>query len=127
MRGLYRVQVTDLGPYRAIRRDLLGELEMCEMTFGWPTEMMVKALDRAPVSTKCRSAIWRAPGALESGRQPARLDACSLSDPERHAAVRALSWFAIAENRANPPPQTGARLHRYRLFDAPRRCDKLIM
>ena len=28
MRGLYRVQVTDLGPYRAIRRDLLGELDM---------------------------------------------------------------------------------------------------
>ena len=46
MRGLYRVHVTDLGPYRAIRRDLLGELDMREMTFGWPTEMMVKAARR---------------------------------------------------------------------------------
>ena len=53
--------------------------------------------------------------------------ACGLSDLERHAAVRALSGFAIAENRANPPPQTSARLHRYGLFDAPCRCDKLIM
>ncbi len=39
---LYGLQVTDLGPYRAIRRDLLLSLNMCEMTFGWPTEMMVK-------------------------------------------------------------------------------------
>jgi glycosyltransferase involved in cell wall biosynthesis len=43
MRFLYRVQITDLGPYRAIRRDLLASLNMREMTFGWPTEMMVKA------------------------------------------------------------------------------------
>ncbi len=42
MRSLYRVPVTDLGPYRAIRRDLLLKLRMQEMTFGWPTEMMVK-------------------------------------------------------------------------------------
>ena len=43
MRLLYRVAVTDLGPYRAIRRELLLGLEMSEMTYGWPTEMMVKA------------------------------------------------------------------------------------
>ena len=42
MRRLYGVPVTDLGPYRAIRRDLLLALRMQEMTFGWPTEMMVK-------------------------------------------------------------------------------------
>ena len=50
MRQLYRVAVTDLGPYRAIRRDLLQELNMQEMTFGWPTEMMVKcARRRVPI------------------------------------------------------------------------------
>ena len=50
MRRLYRVAVTDLGPYRAIRRDLLLELHMQEMTFGWPTEMMVKcARRRVPI------------------------------------------------------------------------------
>lgn len=43
MRGLYGLQVRDLGPYRAIRADLLAGLAMQEMTFGWPTEMMVKA------------------------------------------------------------------------------------
>jgi hypothetical protein len=43
MRFLYRLQVSDLGPYRAIRAGLLSELQMKEMTFGWPAEMMVKA------------------------------------------------------------------------------------
>ena len=42
MSRLYNMSVTDLGPYRAIRADLMRELDMREMTFGWPTEMMVK-------------------------------------------------------------------------------------
>jgi glycosyltransferase involved in cell wall biosynthesis len=46
MRLLYRMEATDLGPYRAIRRDLLESLAMREMTYGWPTEMMVKAARR---------------------------------------------------------------------------------
>ena len=46
MSVLYRVKVTDLGPYRAIRADLLRSLDMQEMTFGWPTEMMVKVAKR---------------------------------------------------------------------------------
>ena len=43
MRRLYRVEVTDLGPYRAIDAGMLDRLAMTEMTFGWPVEMMVKA------------------------------------------------------------------------------------
>ncbi len=39
---LYGVHLTDLGPYRAIKAELMADLEMEEMTFGWPTEMMVK-------------------------------------------------------------------------------------
>jgi hypothetical protein len=46
MRRLYRVTVTDLGPFRAIRRELLAGLAMREMTYGWPTEMTVKAARR---------------------------------------------------------------------------------
>ncbi len=46
MSRLYKIDVTDLGPYRAIRSDLLHDLDMREMTFGWPTEMMVKAARR---------------------------------------------------------------------------------
>ena len=46
MRRLYAIPVTDLGPYRAIRTTLLQDLQMSEMTFGWPTEMMVKVARR---------------------------------------------------------------------------------
>lgn len=53
---LYGVRLTDLGPFRAVRCDLLCTLNMREMTFGWPTEMVVKAVQQgarvveAPVS-----------------------------------------------------------------------------
>ena len=40
---LYGLRLTDLGPYRAVRRSLLEKLEMREMTYGWPIEMTVKA------------------------------------------------------------------------------------
>jgi glycosyltransferase involved in cell wall biosynthesis len=46
MSRLYDVPVTDLGPFRAIRAELMSELDMREMTFGWPTEMMVKVARR---------------------------------------------------------------------------------
>ena len=39
-------QITDLGPFRALRRDLLASLAMREFTYGWPVEMMVKVARR---------------------------------------------------------------------------------
>jgi glycosyltransferase involved in cell wall biosynthesis len=62
MRSLYHLPVTDLGPYRAIRRDVLDQLAMREMTFGWPTEMIIKAarhrarILEVPVSYRARRA-----------------------------------------------------------------------
>ena len=44
--ALYRVQITDLGSFRAIRRTALLELGMQERTFGWPVEMIAKAARR---------------------------------------------------------------------------------
>lgn len=43
MSRLYGVEVSDLGPFRAIRRQHLLALEMREMGYGWSVEMMVKA------------------------------------------------------------------------------------
>lgn len=43
MRTIYGVRVTDVGPFRAIGRDDLLALDMQEMTYGWPSEMIVKA------------------------------------------------------------------------------------
>ena len=46
MNLLYQLSITDLGPYRAVRRLLLMQLDMQEMTYGWPTEMIVKSARR---------------------------------------------------------------------------------
>ncbi len=46
MNRLYQVQVTDLGPFRAIAAGWMERIHMQEMTFGWPTEMMVKVARR---------------------------------------------------------------------------------
>jgi rSAM/selenodomain-associated transferase 1 len=43
LRALYGAQVSDLGPLRAIRREALLQLEMCELSYGWSTEMLAKA------------------------------------------------------------------------------------
>jgi glycosyltransferase involved in cell wall biosynthesis len=56
MRRLYGLAVTDLAPYRAVKTELLRALDLREMTFGYPTEMLAKAARRkarileAPVS-----------------------------------------------------------------------------
>jgi glycosyltransferase involved in cell wall biosynthesis len=60
LRWLYNIPVTDLGPFRAIGKEALLSLDMQEMTFGWPTEMMVKAaraglrLEEVPVRYRPR-------------------------------------------------------------------------
>lgn len=46
MNTLYKLSITDLGPYRAIRKQLLTQLDLQEMTYGWPTEMIVKSARR---------------------------------------------------------------------------------
>jgi glycosyltransferase involved in cell wall biosynthesis len=42
LRQRFGLRLTDLGPYRAIRRGLLLALDMQERTFGWPLEMIIK-------------------------------------------------------------------------------------
>jgi glycosyltransferase involved in cell wall biosynthesis len=43
---LYGCHLTDLSPFRAVCRQRLVELDLREMTYGYPTEMIVKALRR---------------------------------------------------------------------------------
>jgi hypothetical protein len=43
VRILYGVHYTDMGPFRAIRRDALESLGMREQTYGWPLEMQMRA------------------------------------------------------------------------------------
>jgi len=43
MRALYRVRVSDLGPFRCVRTTALRRLAMSDPDFGWTAEMQVKA------------------------------------------------------------------------------------
>lgn len=43
LRIFQRVNYTDMGPFRAIRRTLLDQLHMSELTYGWNLEMQVRA------------------------------------------------------------------------------------
>ncbi|MFN2529788.1 MAG: glycosyltransferase family 2 protein [Pyrinomonadaceae bacterium] len=50
LRILYSVRSTDMGPFRAIRRNTLNTLGLREETYGWPLEMQMRAA-RAHVRT----------------------------------------------------------------------------
>lgn len=56
IRVLYGVQITDLGPFRAGRAEVLRSLAMQEATYGWAVEMILKAaiakyrIEEVPVS-----------------------------------------------------------------------------
>ena len=60
VRTLYGVVISDLPPFKAIRRSVLDGLDMREMTYGWTVEMIVKCARRGrrivevPVSTRAR-------------------------------------------------------------------------
>lgn len=41
---LYRVKISDLGPFRAGRADVLRALGLEETTYGWPPEMVIKGV-----------------------------------------------------------------------------------
>lgn len=62
VRLLYVRRITDLPPFKAIRRTVLDELAMGEMTYGWTVEMIVKCARRGhrivevPVATRPRIA-----------------------------------------------------------------------
>ena len=42
IRFLYRVEISDLGPFRAARADVLRALALEETTYGWAVEMILK-------------------------------------------------------------------------------------
>jgi glycosyltransferase involved in cell wall biosynthesis len=61
LRLLYRVQYTDMGPFRAITGQALQSLHMTEPTYGWNLEMQMRAAQRGlrireiPVSYRKRA------------------------------------------------------------------------
>jgi hypothetical protein len=62
IRLFYGHRYSDLGPFRAIRREALDRLGMREPAYGWTVEMQVRALEQGlrvlevPVSYRMRAA-----------------------------------------------------------------------
>ena len=60
VRRLYGLKIHDIPSLRVVRRDALESLGMGEMTYGWPTEMIVKAaragltIEEVPTSYRTR-------------------------------------------------------------------------
>lgn len=94
MRLLYGVHVTDLGPFRAIRRADLLALAMSEMTYGWSVEMLVKAARagyryrEVPVRYHRRIGVSKVGGTLVGS---VRAGWCILATTVRHCR-----WVANA-------------------------------
>jgi glycosyltransferase involved in cell wall biosynthesis len=73
LRKRYGLELTDLGPFRAITRELMLQLEMQEYTYGWPLEMIIKSahhharIIEVPVSYRPRFAGHSKVGGTLSG------------------------------------------------------------
>jgi glycosyltransferase involved in cell wall biosynthesis len=70
IRWLYGVALTDLGPFRAVRTDVLRALELREMTYGWAVELVTRAarlgyrVTEVPVSYHPRIGVSKISGTL---------------------------------------------------------------
>ena len=68
---LWQVRFTDLGPFRAIRRDVLEALQLRDLGYGWTVEMQVKAAQQGltslevPVSYRRRIGRSKISGTLK--------------------------------------------------------------
>jgi len=68
---IWRREVSDLGPFRAIRYSALKSLNMQNLTFGWTIEMQIKALQKnmqvveTPVDVRCRIGVSKISGTIK--------------------------------------------------------------
>jgi glycosyltransferase involved in cell wall biosynthesis len=71
MRILFKSSFTDLGPFRAIRKETLDLLRMEDKTYGWTVEMQLKILKlgikyaEIPVSYRNRIGVSKVSGTLK--------------------------------------------------------------
>jgi glycosyltransferase involved in cell wall biosynthesis len=83
LRWLYGANITDLGSFRAIRRATFFDLHMEQLTYGWPVEMVVKAVKKG----------WRIQSVPVPYRQ--RLGKSKVSGTVRGSIMAAYYMFLI--------------------------------
>lgn len=68
---LYKVQYTDLGPFRAVRYESLLAMDMQDKTYGWTVEMQLKAaklkmqIAEVPVNYRNRIGVSKISGTIK--------------------------------------------------------------
>jgi len=71
LRLLYGVHITDIGSFRAIKTEDLFDLKMEQMTYGWPSEMVVKAarkglrIQSIPINYRRRIGVSKVTGTVK--------------------------------------------------------------
>jgi rSAM/selenodomain-associated transferase 1 len=104
IRVRHGVPVTDLSPFRAVRRRMLLALPIEDLTFGWPTEMIVRAaragwrIDEVPVSCRPRS----------GGRSKVSgtLRGATLASAHILGAILGPGWIGGPKAAGSPKPGT---------------------
>jgi glycosyltransferase involved in cell wall biosynthesis len=91
LRLLYRVKYTDMGPFRAIRRESLAKLGMREQTYGWNLEMQMRA-------AKCGLRILEIPVSYRNRAGGVSKVAGSLSGSIRAAVRITQTLLRVAAN-----------------------------
>ena len=68
---IFKSKFTDLGPFRAIKYDVLTQLKMSDKTYGWTIEMQLKILKKkftyleVPVKYRNRIGVSKVSGTLK--------------------------------------------------------------
>ena len=102
IRRLYGISLTDLGPFRAARYEMLRALDLREMTYGWAVELVTRGAMRGyrvvevPVSYHPRIGVSKISGTLRGSIGAAW---CILAGIVKHR-------LRAAVNRAEPGPAT---------------------
>jgi glycosyltransferase involved in cell wall biosynthesis len=102
IRWLYGISLTDLGPFRAARYEVLRALDLREMTYGWAVELVTRGSMRGyrvtevPVSYHPRIGVSKISGTLRGSIGAAW---CILAGIAKHR-------LRAAANRAEPGPAT---------------------
>lgn len=70
-RNVWGIPISDLGPFRAIRRTAFERLDMKNKTYGWTIEMQIRAMqlgqhvEEVPVSIRCRLGVSKISGTVK--------------------------------------------------------------
>ncbi len=100
IRILWGHKITDLGPFRAIKRSVLKRLNMQDQTFGWTVEMQIKAIqlgfkiNEYPVNSKVRIGQSKISGTI-NGSIKAGIGILSMIIKLRYLQRKLLARFAL--------------------------------